>query len=52
MDELQNTAFYLFVTKLLKIILEQGLITEVQYEKIDRYNAEYYNVKTSAIHCF
>lgn len=34
---LENEAAYLFITAILKELLEQGLITKAQFRQIDRY---------------
>ena len=41
--KLENEAAYLFITAILKELLEQGLITKAQFRQIDRYNAEVYH---------
>ncbi|MDD4494088.1 MAG: hypothetical protein PHV32_07025 [Eubacteriales bacterium] len=42
MNEANKNAAYIYVTMILKKLLASGKITEMQYRKIDSYNAEYY----------
>lgn len=49
MNEATKNAAYIYVTKILKKLLDSGKITAAEYRKIDRYNAEYYGATVVVI---
>lgn len=39
---LENSINYYYALKALQFLLEQGLLSETEYEKVCRYNAEFF----------
>ena len=40
--KLENSINYYYAKKALRFLLEQGLLSETEYEIVCRYNAEFY----------